>query len=235
MRALPRFGIERFSRGDQRIWAARTGYTGEDGLELFPPADGAVALWRELTELASGVGVRLQPAGLAARDTLRLEAGFALYGHELTEDLTPVEARLLWACDLDHDFIGRDAVLARKSTGAARTLRRLVMIERGVPRAGYPVVDAAGATVRHGGFRRRSAVRGRLYRQRIRRSFNRRGRNPIGRDSRQALPGATTPRSGSTGPATSARARQVAGWNAVLSFAHDTSVRGARKRGQWHR
>lgn len=147
VRALPRFGIERFSRGDQRIWAARTGYTGEDGLEIFPPADGAVALWRELTEIADRMGVRLQPAGLAARDTLRLEAGFALYGHELTEDVTPVEARLLWACDLDHDFIGRDAVVARRSAGAARTLRRLVMVERGVPRAGYPVVDAAGATV----------------------------------------------------------------------------------------
>lgn len=147
VRELPRFGIAEFVWHDQRVWAARTGYTGEDGLELFPRAEAAAALWRELTELGTHVGVQVQPAGLAARDTLRLEAGFALYGHELTEDLTPVEARLLWACDLSHDFVGREAISARKSQGPERTLRRLVMTDRGVPREGYPVLDADGTEV----------------------------------------------------------------------------------------
>ena len=144
---LPRFGITRCDWNGTPVEAARTGYTGEDGLELFLGDRHAAQLWQALIDAAAEHGIHLQPCGLAARDTLRLEAGFALYGHELSTELTPVEARLTWACELDHDFIGRDAIRARKETGSSRDLRRLVMADAGVPREGYPVQDAEGKEV----------------------------------------------------------------------------------------
>ncbi len=141
---IERFGI-RFHQFDNRtIHIARTGYTGEDGFELFLEASAAADLWTRIIETAGAIGVDLLPAGLAARDSLRLEAGFALYGHEISEEVTPVEARLLWACDNDHDYIGRDAIAARRSAGPQQKLQRLVMEEQGVPREGYRVVDTEG-------------------------------------------------------------------------------------------
>jgi len=142
--ALERFGICTVEFEGTPLEAARTGYTGEDGLELFIAGSGAERLWDRILETGDAIAVDVLPAGLAARDTLRLEAGFALYGHELTEEITPVEARLLWACDMDHEFIGRDAILARNAEGPARRLQRLVMEEGGVPRESYTVVDSEG-------------------------------------------------------------------------------------------
>ncbi len=84
---------------------------------------------------------------MAARDSLRFEPGFALYGHELSEDITPVEASLLWACDLEKPFVGRDAVLKRKEEGPKEKLATFVMEDQAVPRAGYPVADETGKTV----------------------------------------------------------------------------------------
>ncbi|TVQ26793.1 MAG: glycine cleavage system aminomethyltransferase GcvT [Spirochaetaceae bacterium] len=117
----------------------RTGYTGEDGVELFAAADHAERLWTGILALADRHGVDAGPIGLAARDSLRFEPGFPLYGHELDEQTTPVEARLTWACDPDTDFIGRDAILERKRAGAERKLATVVMEERGVPRQGCDV------------------------------------------------------------------------------------------------
>jgi glycine dehydrogenase len=150
--SLPRFGITSASLeipggAPVAIEAARTGYTGEDGLELFLPASAALPLWMRLLAAGEELGIAVAAVGLGARDSLRLEAGFALYGHELTEELTPVEARLVWACHLDHEFIGRDAIVARKEQKPARTLRRLVMVESGVPREGYSVFAADGRKV----------------------------------------------------------------------------------------
>jgi glycine cleavage system T protein len=150
--SLPRFGITSASLeipggAPVAIEAARTGYTGEDGLELFLPASAALPLWMRLLAAGEEHGIAVAAVGLGARDSLRLEAGFALYGHELTEELTPVEARLVWACHLDHEFIGRDAIVARKEQKPARTLRRLVMVESGVPREGYSVFAADGRKV----------------------------------------------------------------------------------------
>jgi glycine dehydrogenase len=165
LRDVPRFGIDRIewtpsslnlpagaaasAATDEaiRIEAARTGYTGEDGFELFLEQSHALVVWTALFAVAEQIGIDAVPVGLGARDSLRLESGFALYGHELTEDLTPVEARLLWACDLEHEFIGRDAILQRKTDKPARNLRRLVMTEKGVPREGYTIIDESGAEV----------------------------------------------------------------------------------------
>lgn len=116
---------------------SRTGYTGEDGFELYCDASAVVDLWNRL--LASGAADGLLPAGLGARDTLRLEAGYCLYGHELTEEITPLEAGIGWSVKLDKgaDFIGREALLAQKSDGLPRKLIGIELTERGVPRAGY--------------------------------------------------------------------------------------------------
>ncbi len=116
-----------------RCIVSRTGYTGEDGFELYFPAEHGVTLWDAL--LATG---EVEPAGLGARDTLRLEKGFSLYGHELDETTTPLEARLGWVTKLDKGpFIGSD-VLARKEP-LRRRLVGLEMAEAGIAREGYPI------------------------------------------------------------------------------------------------
>ncbi|GAB6939313.1 glycine cleavage system aminomethyltransferase GcvT [Isoptericola variabilis] len=142
------------------VLTARTGYTGEDGFELFVPADRAVDLWRAL--LAAGEGRGLVPAGLSARDSLRLEAGMPLYGHELDETTTPYEAGLGRVVKLDKKgadgeplpFVGRDALAARAQSAPARVLVGLRGEGRRPARAGYDVVQrgldgAAGAVVGH--------------------------------------------------------------------------------------
>ncbi len=117
---------------------SRTGYTGEDGFELFLPPDEAPGLWREL--LASGAGDGLTPAGLAARDTLRLEAGMALYGHEIDATTTPYEAGLDWVVKLKKgDFIGRDVLAAQREEGVARRLVGFEVRGRGIARQGGAV------------------------------------------------------------------------------------------------
>jgi len=130
-----------------RCLVGRTGYTGEDGVEIFPPWDRTPLVWESILSSAQKLGIEAGPAGLAARDSLRFEPGFALYGHELSEDITPVEASLLWACDLEKPFVGREAVLRRKEKGPKEKLVTFVMEEQAVPRAGYAVTDEGGNTV----------------------------------------------------------------------------------------
>lgn len=119
---------------------SRTGYTGEDGFELYCDTSAVNDLWNHLLEAGAPDG--LLPAGLGARDTLRLEAAYCLYGHELTEEITPLEAGLGWTVKLDKgvDFIGREALLAQKRDGLRRKLIGIELTERGVPRAGYPLL-----------------------------------------------------------------------------------------------
>ncbi|MBZ4485878.1 glycine cleavage system aminomethyltransferase GcvT [Microbacterium sp. cx-55] len=127
----------------QPVLVARTGYTGEDGFELLVPTDAAPALWDAL--LAAGAAQGLVPAGLAARDTLRLEAGMPLYGHELTRDIAPAQAGLARVISSgDEDFIGR-AGLAARADAASAVLVGIVSAGKRAGRAGYAVVDAAGA------------------------------------------------------------------------------------------
>jgi aminomethyltransferase len=117
---------------------SRTGYTGEDGFELYIPNESAVPLWEAL--LATG---RITPAGLGARDTLRLEMGMALYGNDIDDTTTPLEAGLAWLVKLNKgDFVGRDALVAQKERGLPRRLVGFTMPERSFPRHGYPVFYA---------------------------------------------------------------------------------------------
>jgi aminomethyltransferase len=123
------------------LFVARTGYTGEDGFEIIVPNAHAVALWQAL--LAAGV----KPAGLGARDTLRLEAGMNLYGQDMDEGVSPWEANLGWTVALDagRDFIGRAALEAQQAAGVKRVMVGLVLDEKGVLRHGQPVLTANGA------------------------------------------------------------------------------------------
>ncbi|WP_062304076.1 glycine cleavage system aminomethyltransferase GcvT [Demequina subtropica] len=137
--------------GDVHAFVARTGYTGEDGFELFVGADEAAAVW-ELA-LATGAADGIVPCGLSSRDTLRLEAGMPLYGQELTRETTPFDAGLGrivvfgTAAKPRGDFVGREALLKAKVEGPSRVLVGLVGDGRRAARAGYPVLDDAGEAV----------------------------------------------------------------------------------------
>jgi aminomethyltransferase len=127
-----------------RAWVARTGYTGEDGFEVFCRPEDAVPIWEALTAGGAGAdsGAGLVPAGLAARDTLRLEAGMPLYGNELGPDVTPFEAGLGRVVKFDKpgEFVGREALAARAASGPVRRLAGLTVRSRRIARHGYPVL-----------------------------------------------------------------------------------------------
>ena len=124
---------------------AHTGYTGEDGFEIYVPPAEAERLWKEV--LAAGAESGIKPCGLGARNTLRLEAKMALYGHEIHASITPFEAGLGWIVKLDKgEFIGRQALLKQKEAGVARKLAGFAMCGRGIARDGYEVlIDGVGA------------------------------------------------------------------------------------------
>lgn len=125
---------------------SRTGYTGELGLELYVPADDAERVWTTLLEAGESEG--LKPAGLGARDTLRLEAGLCLYGNDITRETNPYEAGLGWVVKLEAgDFVGRDALADVKERGAERSLVGFVAAERGIPRNGNTIESAEGEEI----------------------------------------------------------------------------------------
>ena len=120
------------------VWLARTGYTGEDGGEIFVPKALTLPLWQELIE--KGADYPALPIGLGARDTLRLEMKYSLYGHEISDTTHPFEARLGWVVKLDKgDFMGRGPMVEAKARGNSRELVGFKMTDRGVAREGYPI------------------------------------------------------------------------------------------------
>lgn len=125
---------------------ARTGYTGEDGVEIFCANEHAVKLWTLLLEHGQAFG--LKPAGLGCRDTLRLEARLSLYGNDIDETTNPLEAGLGWIVKLDgDDFIGRNALIEIKQQGLPRKIAGFEMVGRGIARHGYPLLDLEGNPV----------------------------------------------------------------------------------------
>jgi aminomethyltransferase len=132
---LPRFGHRQLTIAGEPVFAARTGYTGEDGFELLLNANAGQALWQQL--LAEGV----TPCGLGARDSLRLEAALALYGQDLDASTSPLEAGLGWLVHLEmpFDFIGREALEQQTATGLGRRLVGLELQGRSIARHGYPL------------------------------------------------------------------------------------------------
>jgi aminomethyltransferase len=145
---FPRFSCNRVMFAGRDCYLCRTGYTGEAGGEILvldtPMTEEgmkrAVSFWKELLKQGAEFGVK--PCGLGARDSTRLEAGFVLYGHELDEQTSPIEARISYAVKfkVDPHYIGYDAVKQQKEKGVTKTRVGLVMVERGVPREHYPVL-----------------------------------------------------------------------------------------------
>ena len=151
---IPSFGLAVCVVAGLRATIARTGYTGEDGFELLVDSGQAVNAWNALRGAGASFGLR--PVGLGARDTLRLEARLPLYGNDISDATTPLEAGLgRWVKLEKQHFRGRDALVARQHEGLTTALTGLAMDDRAVPRAHYPVVDAVGTQlgeVTSGGF-----------------------------------------------------------------------------------
>ncbi len=139
--ALPPFGVKSARAAGAEATIARTGYTGEDGFEVFVANADAVRVWQALLTAGGGSrGESLTPVGLGARDTLRLEARFSLYGNDIDETTGPIEAGLGWTCKLEKDFGGRDAITKQKADGPKRRIAGLV-VEGGVARHGHDVTS----------------------------------------------------------------------------------------------
>ena len=124
----------------QSVLISRTGYTGEDGFELYASPKSIVVLWKEI--LSAGESEGLVPAGLGARDTLRFEAGLPLYGQELSKEISPLEAGLGFVVkvNIEEDFLGKEALQKQKNDGVSRKLVGIEMIDKGIPRTSYPVL-----------------------------------------------------------------------------------------------
>jgi aminomethyltransferase len=138
--ALATFGVTRGQLRGVAVTVARTGYTGEDGFELFCANPQAVTLWQALLEKGAELGVK--PIGLAARDTLRLEARLSLYGNEIDETTNPIEAGLGWVVKLEgRDFLGAQALRAIAARETPRVMVGFEMTGRGIARHGYPLLD----------------------------------------------------------------------------------------------
>ena len=136
---LPRFGALELEMHGHPSFITRTGYTGEDGFEFIVPNEIVVRVWEDL--LAQGRSFGAVPCGLGARDTLRLEAGYLLYGEDLNDDISTYEANYGWVVKLDKgDFIGKDAMKKQKAEAIKGKLTGIKLLERGVPRAGASVM-----------------------------------------------------------------------------------------------
>lgn len=135
---IPAFCYGEGIAGGIRISFGRTGYTGEDGFEIFVDSGDAERLWNLLLEHGQKFGI--EPCGLGCRDTLRLEAGLPLYGHELDDQTSPIESGLGWSVKLEKgDFLGREALLKQKMAGLSRVCTCLKVDGKALPRQGYPV------------------------------------------------------------------------------------------------
>lgn len=143
---IGRFKCDSSRLTDMEVFISRTGYTGEDGFEIFvwdaslTKPDKAVKLWNSILKTGKPFGI--EPCGLGARDTLRLEAGMCLYGNDIDENTTPLEARLSFVVKFQKEgFIGKDALLKQKNEGIKRKRVGIQMTERGIPRPGFEIYD----------------------------------------------------------------------------------------------
>jgi aminomethyltransferase len=138
------FKIATFA-GVPNVVVSATGYTGAGGFEIYVPNEVAEQVWNAIFEAGASVGIK--PIGLGARDTLRLEMGFCLYGNDIDDTTSPLEAGLGWITKFTKDFTNSAALKAQKEAGLARKLVGFRMIDRGIPRSHYEIVDAEGAVL----------------------------------------------------------------------------------------
>lgn len=128
--------------GVDNVLVSATGYTGSGGFELYFDNQNAEKIWNEI--MKAGELYKIKPAGLGARDTLRLEKGFCLYGNDIDDTTSPIEAGLGWITKFTKDFVDSDRLKSQKENGASRKLVGFTMIDRGIPRKDYPILDAEG-------------------------------------------------------------------------------------------
>ncbi len=133
--------------GVDNVIISATGYTGAGGFELYFHKDHAVEVWNKILEAGKPFGI--QPIGLGARDTLRLEKGFCLYGNDIDDTTSPLEAGLGWVTKFSKDFIAKDILLKQKEAGLSQKLAGFTMIDRGIPRGHYLIKDVAGNEIGH--------------------------------------------------------------------------------------
>jgi aminomethyltransferase len=131
--------------GLDNIIVSATGYTGAGGFEIYFDNSHAEHIWNEI--FAAGASLGIQPVGLGARDTLRLEMGFCLYGNDIDDFTSPLEAGLGWVTKFSKDFVNSEALKKQKDEGVTRKLIGFEMVERGIPRHDYPIFDAEGNTI----------------------------------------------------------------------------------------
>jgi aminomethyltransferase len=131
--------------GIQHLIISATGYTGSGGFELYVANADAVKLWNAVMDVGQEAGIK--PIGLGARDTLRLEMGYCLYGNDITDSTSPLEAGLGWITKIQKGFNASDKVATLKESGVKRKLVGFIMEERGIPRAHYPIVNAQGEPI----------------------------------------------------------------------------------------
>lgn len=132
------FKVAEFA-GAKDVIISATGYTGSGGFEIYFDNQYAEMMWEKVMEAGKDFGI--EPCGLAARDTLRLEKGFCLYGNEINEDISPLEAGLGWITKLNKEFIGKDVIAQQKENGIEKKLIGFKLIERGIPRQDYKILD----------------------------------------------------------------------------------------------
>jgi len=131
--------------GVEDVIVSATGYTGEQGFELYIKNEAAKKVWEAIFEAGSTLDIK--PIGLGARDTLRLEMGYCLYGHELTDETSPLEAGLGWITKFTKDFINHEVLKKQQEAGIKKKLVGFKLLERGIPRAHYPIVNAEGKVI----------------------------------------------------------------------------------------
>lgn len=138
------FKVAEFA-GAENVIISATGYTGSGGFEIYVKNEDAKKVWDNIFEAGAGYGIK--PIGLAARDTLRLEMGFCLYGNDIDDTTSPIEAGLGWITKFSKDFINSSALKKQKEEGPARKLIGFQLEDRGIPRQGYPIVDDNGKVI----------------------------------------------------------------------------------------
>src|SRR5690606_37891099 len=125
--------------GIENVIVSATGYTGSGGFEIYFENKDAQMMWDKVMEAGKDFGI--EPCGLAARDTLRLEKGYCLYGNDINDETTPLEAGLAWITKLDTDFVAKDIIAKQKAEGVQKKLVGFKMVEKGIPRHDYKIVD----------------------------------------------------------------------------------------------
>ncbi len=133
--------------GMEHVIISATGYTGSGGFEIYVKNEDVEMLWNKVFEAGADFGIK--PIGLAARDTLRLEMGYCLYGNDIDDSTSPIEAGLGWITKFSKDFVNSENLQAQKEAGITRRLVAFELTERGIPRQGYPILDVDGNTIGH--------------------------------------------------------------------------------------